>query len=240
MQKNPWTVRGHIARCWLFTYQTPLETAKRLLPPRLEPITQGEVAFWNIVVCRLEAMRPAPFPAFVGLGYRHVAYRLYARLPMPDGSAIEGLYFLRSDCDNPLMTALGNQLTDFHFHTASIQMKEEDTKVELNIQSPDAPAQALLNRNAAPALPAYSAFSSLEEASARLKYSPFGISINKSGEANVVRIVRDETAWRSRVVVVESAEWAFFKGIPVQPELCFEVEPIHYQWNRGQIYPPLS
>ena len=56
----------------------------------------------------------------------------------------------------------------------------------------------------------------------------------------MVHITRDESAWRSRLVRVEAADWAFFRGQDVEPEICYEVEPILYQWDRGRIYDPQS
>ncbi len=35
----------------------------------------------------------------------------------------------------------------------------------------------------------------------------------------------------------EEAEWQFFADKNVAPEICYEVEPIEYQWSRAEIYP---
>jgi len=235
LQKNPLTVVGTITRCWLFTYQMPIEAVRPLLPRPLEPVTHGGYAFWNIVFSRLHAMRPKGFPTLVGVGYWHVAYRIYVRYPVPGSEPIEGLYFVRSDCDNPLMTLGGNLMTDFNFHTAPIRVTRDGTDVlDLWVASDDAPAYARLHPTAAPELPAYSAFASLDEAARALKYKPFGISVDRHGVANVVRITRREDAWRARLVRVEAARWAFFDGKNVRPEICYQVEPIVYQWNRGE------
>ncbi len=53
-----------------------------------------------------------------------------------------------------------------------------------------------------------------------------------------VLFTRDESAWRSRLVRVAAADWAFFRGQALEPEICYEVEPIFYQWDRGRIYNP--
>jgi len=235
LQKNPLTVVGTIAHCLLFTYRTPAAKAARLLPRPLEAVTRDDYAFWNIVVSRLHAMRPPGFPALVGVDYWHVAYRLYVRLPLPDDRIIEGLYFTRSDCDNPLMTLAGNLLTDFNFHTAPIRLDPRDEGLDLEIASPDAPARARVLPGRAPELAPDSPFTSLDDAAAFLKYKPFGISIDDKGDANVVRIVRREDAWRGRLIQVESAHWAYFDDKVVQPEICYEVAPIVYRWNRGEV-----
>jgi hypothetical protein len=229
-----------------------------------------------------------PLPAWLGFRYWHVAYRFYVRYYPPGGEVIEGVYFVRSDCNSPLMTAVGNWLTDFHFHTAGIEVSEKGSQLQIAIRSPEAPADVTLDREKPPRLPAHSVFGSLEEAAAFLKYKPFGISWERRrpagmakagageprfgarderstlpsggtrshpsdqwrggnpgpgpgpalpGRANVVAITRDEAAWKSRLIEVVSDDWKFLEGRTVRPEICYEVEPINYQWNRGRIYP---
>jgi hypothetical protein len=225
---------GAIDRCWLFTYQTPEEEARSLLPGQLEPVTRAGCAFWSVVVCHLRCMRPKGLPAAVGMSYWHAAYRFYVRFHPASGPPVEGLYFLRSDCDRPLMTLMGNLLTDYNFHTAGIEVAEEPSRVQFSIRSPDAPAAAMIDRAQPPRLPAHSAFATLEEAAAFLKYQPRGISPAPGGWASIVDIERDEAAWRSRIVTVAEARWTFFEGKTVRPEICYEVEPIAYQWNRAR------
>jgi hypothetical protein len=226
-------MRGRLERCWLFAYQTPVEEARALLPAELEPVTFGGRAFWSVVVCRASRMRPKGIPAFLGISYWHVAYRLYARFIPAGGKALEGLYFLRSDCDSPLIATVGNWLTEFRFHTAEVRHLEQEEKVLLEVSRTDAPGCAVLKRNVSPRLPRDSAFASLEEAAVRLKYSPAGFSVTQPGYVDVLSISRDETAWQSRVVLVESADWQYMQNRPARLEICTEVAPIEYQWNRG-------
>jgi hypothetical protein len=233
---NPLTMRGRFTHCWLFTYQTPADAVRHLLPPPLELVTYHGYAFWNIVVCEIHAMRPAPLPALVGIAYRHVAYRLYARITARDGTTIEGLYFLRSDCNRPLMTLAGNLVTDFNFHTAPIHLRTDGPATLIQVDAPDAPGYAALRPDVPAHLPPTSPFTSLDEAAAFLKYQPAGISLARPGVANVVHITRDEAAWQSRLVHVEAAAWAYLRDQPVTPEICYQVEPIAYQWNRGHTY----
>lgn len=235
MQKNPLTIVGRLQRCWLFAYRTPAEAVRRILPSPLEPVTRGGCAFWNVVVCQVRAMRPKGFPPVVGVSYWHVAYRLYVRLPLPAGETIEGLYFVRSDCNRALMSLAGNLLTDFRFHTAPISVRETPDAVELRVASADAPAHARLVPAAPPIAPG-SPFASPQEAAAFLAYEPYGISLTAAGDANVIHVTRDERAWHSRPVCVESARWAFFAGQNIQLEACYAVDPIAYQWDRGHLY----
>jgi hypothetical protein len=236
LQKNPLTMLGTISRCWLFAYRTRADDIKYLLPPELEPVQHHDYAFWNVVVCQVQNMRPKLVPLPVGVTYWHVAYRLYVRLHMRPNETVEGLFFLRSDCDNALMSFAGNILTDFNFHSARVCVSEESQSTEIKITAPGGDAYARINSTNTPKLSVSSAFNSLEEASQFLKYKPNGISISSRNQASVVRIVRDEEAWRSRLVDVAEARWSFFDDKKVDLEICYEVEPISYQWNRAEIH----
>lgn len=81
-----------------------------------------------------------------------------------------------------------------------------------------------------------SPFGSLDEAAAALKYKPSGLSVGRDGGVNVVRITRDEAAWRARLVTVEAAHWAFLDRYETYPELCYDVAPIDYRWNRARTH----
>jgi hypothetical protein len=234
--QNPLTMRGRFTHCWLFTYRTPAAAVRHLLPSPLELVTYRGYAFWNIVVCEIRGMRPAPLPALTGIAYRHVAYRLYVRCTTRSHSTVEGLYFLRSDCNRPLMTLAGNLVTAFNFHTAPIHLCAGAASTLIQVESPDAPAYAALRPDLPAHLPDDSAFDSLEQAAAFLKYQPAGIALARPGVANIVHITRDESAWRSRLVHVETAAWAYLHDQPVAPEICYQVDPIAYQWNRGRSY----
>ena len=229
MRKNPLTMKGTIERCWLFAFRAPEAELRPALPAPLDLVTHGGFAFWNVVVCRVGAMRPRFAPRFLGMSYWHVAYRLYAR-----HRSLEGLHFVRSDCDSAVLSWMGNVMTDFHFHAAGVRVEEEDARVRIAIDSPDAPGAAEIDRRAPPALPEGSPFRSVEEAAAFLKYKPLGLSVGRGGAVSVVRIVRDESAWRARAVAVAAQRWAFFDGRPAVAELCTEIEPIEYRWNRGE------
>jgi hypothetical protein len=236
LQKNPLPMRGLLERCWLFAYQTPAEDVQPLLPPRLEPVTHQGLAFWNVVVCRVHSLRPTLLPGWLGLASWHIAYRLYVRFQPQAGDPIEGLYFVRSDCNSRCITLLGNLLTDYHFHSAAIHMREGTSTRTIQVDSPAASAYIALRPKVPVELPDYSAFASLEEASSFLKYQPAGISIRPDGSANIVHISRDEGNWQSVPVHVETAQWDFFEQQRARLELCFQVDPIKYRWNRGRIY----
>lgn len=235
-RKNPITMVGTIGRRWLFTRQAPAEEARLLPPPQLELVTHRGSAFWNVVVREIAAMRPLGMPAFAGVGYRHAAYRLYARTRPDRGEPVEGLWFARSDCDSPLMAAMGNLMTDFRFQHSPIALDDRPGAVEIALRAKDAPARAIVGQVGEARLPEHSPFGSLEEAAATLKYKPAGLSVDAKGRVNVVRIVRREEECRARLVPVLEERRAFFDDEATRPEVCFQIEPIDDRWDRGTIH----
>jgi len=236
MASNPITMVGKIDRCWLFTYQTPIDDVKSLLPKNLSLVTYQGCAFWNVVISHIQSMRPKYIPGVFGLNYWHIAYRLYVKCQPLNSETIEGLYFLHSDCDSNLIALGGNLLTNFNLHLASIDIKEQPSNLEIQINSAQTPAKIVLQPNIDAKLPSHSVFPSLEFAGNFLKYKPNGMAINPDGSANIIHIKRDEEKWRYQLIEVKSSEWAFFKGKNIKPEVCYQVEPIYYQWNRGKNY----
>lgn len=235
------TMRGRLEQCWLFVYRSPVDAVRPLLPPPLQPVTWGGFAFWNIVVCEISGLRPRGLPAWAGVRYRQVAYRIHARLPAGSrdagASAVEGLYFLRSDCDLGILAVAGNILTDFRFHAAPIGIDRPAPGIAtLTVSAEGAGGMAIVDARGRPELGWHSPFRDLDEASATLRYAPNGLAPAGDGRhARVVPIRRDESAWRSRPVRLPYARWEFLDPYPAEPELAFAVDPIDYEWRRGRI-----
>ncbi|MES2571208.1 MAG: DUF2071 domain-containing protein [Verrucomicrobiota bacterium] len=233
IKTNPLTMRGALNGCWLFNYRTPLEKVQALVPEPLKLVTHGGFAFWNIVVCRVEALRPAPLPGMFGLGYWHVAYRLCVDAHLASGGQVEGLYFVRSECDHSLIARVGNWMTDFAFHPARITVLHNREIAAGEIVATGGHAHFCVARQEMPGLAEGSPFGSLEEAATFLAYRPCALSRANGNAVQRVGVSRDEARWRCRPVAVKTASWSLLHDAKL--ELCFEVEPIDYQWNRGEI-----
>ena len=102
---------GRLSECLLLAYRTPAQNVRHLVPRGLELDTVGDYAFWNVVACTVQDMRPSLLPAACGVDYHHVAYRLYVKGHVAgedngagdaggaDSRTLRGLYFVRSDRD---------------------------------------------------------------------------------------------------------------------------------------------
>lgn len=235
MLKNALPMQSFISRCWLVTHRVPEAEVRTLLPPELAPVTHGGFAFLNTVIARMEAMRPQGLPAFLGLDYWHVGYRLYAKAATAEGEQ-EGLYFLRSDCDRRMLAMAGNLLSDFRFHSAQVEVMSAASTTSIRVETPGARVELDLSEESETRLGVGSPFETMAEAEAFLKYKPCGLAAAGHGRVNAIPIHRDETAWRSRPLQVLHQRWEFLDLLPnAQPELVFEVAPIEYRFGRGRI-----
>ena len=98
---------GRLSDCVQLTYRTPSDTVRDLLPSGLELVTRGPWAFWNVMGCRVEKLRPAGLPALCGLTYHHVAYRLRVQAMNDRAEVVRGLYFTRSEVDAKAVSMSG-------------------------------------------------------------------------------------------------------------------------------------
>ena len=231
--KNAITMLGDIDQCWLFAYRVPLGQVASLVPEPLQCVQKDGFGFINIVVSQLSHMRPHPLPRVFGMSYWHVAYRVPVVYGATNGETIEGLYFLRSDADSSLMVGAGNLLTDFRFHRSHVNVIDDGNCVDLSVPSNEASINIRMDRKKQPVLASGSPFASLDEAQAFLKYKPTGISVGTK-EVNVMRITRDESAWKSRLLHVADGRFRFLRSFDATLEVCYEVEPIRYRWNQAE------
>jgi hypothetical protein len=231
------TMVGRLSDCLLLAYRTPLDAIAGLLPPGLSPVTHGGYAFWNVVACRVEKMRPAHIPRAFGMSYHHVAYRLYVRAATRGGE-ITGLYFLRSDADSSLISAGGNLTSDFRFHGSQISLTTDaqtfSTRVTSKDASGDADILATLANEAR--LAADSCFASIEEANHLLKYQPFGLSVHNK-VLHVAEVLRDESCWRESAVTVGPSQFSYLDSLHqhnLRLERATRVDAIDYRWRLGR------
>jgi hypothetical protein len=219
---NAWPMEGRLLRCWLLTLSTPVRHAEAHLPRGLELVRDGDVARWNVVVCRVASLRPAPLPEAAGFAYWHVAYRLWVR---PKGRAEEGLYFVRSDADSRWISWWGNRLTRFNFHHARVAVADGAGATRVRVDAPGAPVSLVLN-------PPEEADASAEALSRRLIYPPRAFTPLRGG-IQCVQVNRDETHWRCRPVAAPEWSLGFFEGMEARLVMAQEAAPIDYRWSRG-------
>lgn len=241
------TMIGRLTDCVLLSYRTPAATVAHLLPDGLELVTRGPWAFWNVVACKVDAMRPAfpggvDAPQALGVSYHHVAYRLLVQAMTDRADVRKGLYFVRSDADARVLGTVGNWMTDFKFHPAAIDLTAGPHAYALDVVSRDGQADATLRLAAKPPVrQPDSCFPTLEGAREFLKYQPYALAASGNPGHQHLRIAevqRDETRWCETPVTLAEARFGFFDRLGqtelMHFELATRVEPMDYVWKLGR------
>ncbi len=234
---------GRVAECVQLTYRTPAESVQALLPAGLELVMRGPWAFWSVMACRVEKARPAGVPAFCGLTYHHVAYRLLVQAMNNRAEVQRGLYFTRSDVDAWVVFSLGNRLSDFRLHPAAISLEASDCGVRYTVgQTAYAAGDLVLEVANAPArLAEGSCFPTVEDARRLSRYTPNGLAVIEREQERLLRttrVTRPPRAWSETPVAVHEAKLGYFASIGqadhVQLEWACRLGAMDYRWQMGE------
>jgi hypothetical protein len=154
---------------FLLTYAVPPAGLATLLPPGIQPYVRNGWSYVSIVAANIQGMRPQPLPEFLGANYYQIVYRAVVRRIDAGGEEHPGVFFLRSDGNDPVMSYFGNHLTEFrfhYFHTGAISFFTRDADVLVSVESADGKGDlvaSLRNEGPAEALPPAEGFESVAE-----------------------------------------------------------------------------
>lgn len=236
-------LQGRLAEGVLVTYRTPYDSVVGLVPEGLELVRRGDYAFWSVVCCRVEHLRPSGLPAALGVGFNLVGYRLMVQAMNDRAEVIDGLYFVHSDVDGGLVGAMGNRLTDFRFHPADIALERDDSHARFEVTATrhgQSDAELAVKHMPAGLLPG-SCFPTVEDARTFCRYAPRGLSVEQGDGGRWMKIAqvhRDGRAWCETPVAIERARWGYFETLGqdelVRPEWAVRVMPVDYRWELGR------
>jgi uncharacterized protein YqjF (DUF2071 family) len=136
----PFTMRTTFQDLLLLTLAVPPERLAALLPPFVLPYVRGGQSYISIVVGNMRGMRPGPIPEFLGTNYYQIVYRAVVTLRGQNGAEKPGVFFLRSDGNDPVMSFFGNRFTEFrfhYFHTGAISMIRRHDQLLLSVETRD-------------------------------------------------------------------------------------------------------
>ena len=136
----PFSMRTVFQDLLLLTFAVDPDGLAALLPPPVHPYVRDGTAYISIVVGNMRGMRPGPVPEFLGTNYYQIVYRAVVKLVEKDGKERPGVFFLRSDGNDPVMSYFGNRLTEFRFHyfrTGAIAMFRRESDLLVSVQSAD-------------------------------------------------------------------------------------------------------
>ncbi|MBV9614605.1 MAG: DUF2071 domain-containing protein, partial [Ktedonobacteraceae bacterium] len=88
----------------LLTYAVPPPLLAAQLPAFIHPYIHNDQSYISIVVGNMRGMRPGFLPEFLGTNYYQVVYRAVVCLRDLEGREHIGVFFLRSDSNDPVMS----------------------------------------------------------------------------------------------------------------------------------------
>ena len=166
------TLNGLIRRRLLINYRVDPDVARSLLPEPFAPKLYRGQAIAGICLIRLEAVRPAGLPAFIGVSSENAAHRLAVTWNDPITSEPkDGVYIPQRHTSCALNVCAGGKLFPGVQHHARFKVRDTPNQIQMLIQSRDTQAaidQPLVSLTAQPTndWPTDSIFPSLAAASA--------------------------------------------------------------------------
>lgn len=169
------TLQGIIRRRLLLSYRVDPAVLQRQLPGRLRPQLHGDHAVVGICLIRLEEIRPAHTPGFLGLSSESGAHRFAVRWD-DEGGPREGVYIPRRDTSSLINHLVGGRLFPGEHHRATFDVDDDGERVALRMRSDHDGLVVDVEAKSAAALPTTSIFRDLAEASAFFARGSVGYS----------------------------------------------------------------
>jgi hypothetical protein len=240
LKRHPLPINAFFRHSVVLTYAFPKSLLEPLLPPGLVLDTFKEYGFVAIAMVDAQSLRPKFFPRALGQDFFLVGYRIFARYKSATGRTLRGLRILRSDANRSLMVRFGNYLTHYNYRLAAVDLKMQNQRMEIRVQTPRAAAnlRVVADFRSGPApLPEGSPFGDWHEA--RLFAGPLPFTFDYERETHsIVMIEGVRQDWKPQPIRVEVLENTFFQQPPFAGTKAilanaFHMENIEYQWRRG-------
>jgi uncharacterized protein YqjF (DUF2071 family) len=237
--RHPVPMTTVFRECLLVNFAVDPQVMRPLVPAPFELELHGGCAYLSVVIAEMVKMCPSFVPRLLGITYNQVVYRVVVNY-----AGERGVYFVRSDANNQLMSIAGELLTFFHFHYSRCRVERRDGVLHVDlIAGPSGHADihaAYPLAATRESLPATSHFTSLAGAKEFLVQLFTAFSYDSfTNDVGIVRIRRGE--WDLRVVDDTIARYEFmqdgrfFPSGSAQIDSIFYVKELPYFWHRLQV-----
>jgi hypothetical protein len=229
------TVHGLIDRRILVNYRVDSNVLAGILPSPFRPKLIGEFGMAGICLIRLQAVRPLNLPAFLGISSENAAHRIAVEWDAA-GRTHEGVFIPRRDSSSRLNTLTGGRLFPDVHHHAGFAVAEEGDRYSVAIESDDRWTRVAVVGRLATALPADSAFASLDAASAFFERGSLGYSATREPGIFDGLELRSQT-WRVEPLAIERVESSFFDDRDLFPansihfDCALIMRAIPHEWH---------
>jgi hypothetical protein len=236
LRRHLFPVSTHFDYSLVLTFAYPRAVLEPLLSPGLTLDCQGDLAFLAVAMVQTRRLRPSVLPAWLGLDFFLVGYRIFTRYRDARGRNLRGLRILASHTDRRVMVVLGNLMTHYGYHKVEVE-SQRGSALDLRVRGENANLQVHADLSTHEvSLPENSPFANWREA--RKFAGPLPFTFDYEGQTHsmiVVEGVREH--WEPKPLRVELGEVEFLQGLGERPQLAsaFYVEDIPYRWKRGVV-----
>ena len=229
-------VKGVIKRRLLVNFRASPQVVQRLLPHPFRPKLQGGYSLVGICLIRLENIRPAGIPRFLGISSENAAHRIAVEWSDSSGVLREGVYIPRRDSNSWLNHLAGGRIFPGIHHAAKFSIIDRPPGVKVVMRSTDGSASVSVTGREVDVLPGSSCFSSLGQASAFFEAGSLGYSPRRQAEMSdgVILTTKD---WHVRPLEVSEVHSSYFEDINLFPSgtVAFDhaliMRDIDHEWH---------
>jgi hypothetical protein len=232
-------LRGIIKRRMLINFRVDAAVMQKLLPAPFRPKLHQGHAIAGICLIRLEHIRPAGLPGFLGFSSENAAHRIAVEWSDSSGARCEGVFIPRRDTGSILNHLGGGRVFPGEHHAAKFRVRDDGAQVDFSMQSVDQAVSVRIRGFDSDALPIASCFASLSESSQFFEAGSLGYSV--TGEARRLDGLKLKTlAWRVRILTVEHVESSYFadrKSFPpgsVEFDHALIMRDIPHEWHQAE------
>jgi uncharacterized protein YqjF (DUF2071 family) len=203
-------LKGTIRRRLLVNFRVDPISIQRLLPPPFRPKIHHGNAIAGICLIRLEHIRPAGLPAWLGLASENAAHRIAVEWTDSNGIAREGVFIPRRDTGSWLNTLAGGRLFPGEHHHANFVISDEGGHVDYSMVARDRRVSVRVDGTVSDTFPKSSCFESLLEASAFFESGSLGYSVTRD-ITRLDGLLLRTLEWRVQALNVTEVHSAYFE-----------------------------
>jgi hypothetical protein len=230
------SLRGLVRRRVLVNFHVDPDIVQRHLPEPFRPKLVDGWAIAGICLIRLEQIRPAGFPARLGLSSENAAHRVAVTWTDERGEPREGVYIPRRDTGSCLNALAGGRIFPGEHQHARFRVRDDSRGLDLRLETRDGQGDVWLRARPAADLPTSSVFPSLDAASDFFAGGSVGFSVtHEAGRLDGLRLRTSQ--WQAEPLdldwLVSSyyADRARFPAGSVEYDCTLIMRDLPHQWD---------
>jgi hypothetical protein len=211
------------------TLAAPEASLQPLVAPGLSLDSFRGSGFLAAACVKTRRLRPRGLPAWMGVDFFLVGYRVFVRFESSTGRRFRGLQILGSETDRSVMVIGGSIFTYYAYRKVSMRIGRDPGVLRVATSSG---FDVTVKDDAV--LPAGSVFADWDEARRYAGPMPFTFAGVDGGRA-IVRVEGSRVHWEPRPVAIFSATIPFVTRLvpDAVPAAAFLVEDVDYEWKPG-------